>query len=265
MAKRSLWKPCRTGKHERGAALKAARNALIEQLVDGKDEDEAANITGEAKNAWEKLLRKEMRTKVATEGIRIDGRQTHDIRPIWIETGVADRAHGSVVFTRGETQGFVTATLGVDRDAQRIDNPGASEERRWMLQYNFPPYCTGEVRRMGGPKRREVGHGALAHRALEPCFRQRKSFHMYCVVHQTSSSQMGLLRWPLYVVPHCLFKMLCTTEGPVAGIAMGLIKEGETQVLPIFLVMKTTSRHGLQGTGTRKGIRFPNGHQSSFS
>jgi polyribonucleotide nucleotidyltransferase len=92
---------------------------------------EAGEITSSAKNAWEKLLRKEVRTQVVSKGLRIDGRQTDEIRPIWSETGISPRAHGSVVFTRGETQSFVTATLGVGRDSQRIDNPGVSEERTW--------------------------------------------------------------------------------------------------------------------------------------
>ena len=246
-----------TGKHERGAALKAARNALIAQLVDGKEEEDASSITGEAKNAWEKLLRKEMRTKVATEGIRIDGRQTHDIRPIWIETGVADRAHGSVVFTRGETQGFVTATLGVDRDAQRIDNPGASEERRWMLQYNFPPYCTGEVRRMGGPKRREVGHGALAHRALVPVLPTAEEFPyvLRCssdILESNGSSSMATVCGATLSLQDAGVPL----SAPVAGIAMGLIKEGETYVV-LSDILGDEDHLGdmdFKVTGTRKGI-----------
>ena len=91
----------------------------------------------DAKTTWSKLLSSEMRGKVVREGVRIDGRATDEIRDIWIEMSIAPRAHGSTVFTRGETQGFVTATLGVASDAQRIDFAGQSGERRWMLQYSF--------------------------------------------------------------------------------------------------------------------------------
>ena len=220
------------GKFERGAALKAARNGMIQSLVDGKDGAEVAEITGSAKEAWEKLLRKEVRTQVVSEGLRIDGRQTDEIRHIWSETGISPRAHGSVVFTRGETQSFVTATLGVGRDSQRIDNPGVSEERTWMLQYNFPPYCTGEVRRMTGPKRREIGHGALAHRALIPVLPDQEDFPyvLRCssdVLESNGSSSMATVCGATLSLQDAGVPL----KAPVAGIAMGLIKEGDKYVV----------------------------------
>ena len=172
-----------------------------------------------------------MRTKVATEGIRIDGRQTHDIRHIWIETGVAARAHGSVVFTRGETQGFVTATLGVDRDAQRIDNPGQVKSVVGCFN-TISPYCTGEVRRMGGPKRREAGHGALAHRALEPVLPSAEAFPyvLRCssdIFESNGSSSMATVCGATLSLQDAGVPL----KAPVAGIAMGLIKEGDTYVV----------------------------------
>ncbi len=230
-----------TGKHERSAALKAARNGIIDQLhaaldTEGKSEeeqeDEAAAVTKAAKSIWSKILSSSMRQTVADKGIRIDGRATDEIRNIWIEVGVSPRAHGSVVFTRGETQGFVTATLGVLDEGQRMEQPDFKGERRWMLQYNFPPFSTGEVRRMGGPKRREVGHGVLAHRAMSPVLPSEKDFPyaFRCssdILESNGSSSMATV---------CGASLSLMDAGvplaaPVAGIAMGLIKEGDKYVV----------------------------------
>ena len=218
------------GKFERKAALKAARNEIIEGLV-GSTEDSAEidRITKEAKNAWGKVNRNVMRRNVADKGVRIDGRATDEIRDIWVELKVSPRAHGSCYFTRGETQAFVTTTLGVKSDSQRIESPDFNGERTWMLQYNFPPFCTGEVRRMGGPKRREVGHGALARRALIPVLPTAEEFPYVLrassdVLESNGSSSMAS-------VCGSSLSMLdagVPLKAPVAGIAMGLIKEGET-------------------------------------
>ncbi len=219
-----------TGKHERGIALKAARNSVISQLTDGVDDaDEVARITDEAKASWEKLARHVMRTAVIEKGMRIDGRATDEIRDIWSEISVAPRAHGSAVFTRGETQAFVTATLGVERDAQRIDYAGTqSEFRRWMLTYSFPPFCTGEARPMRGPKRREIGHGVLAHRGLEAVIPSQEEFPyvLRCcadVLESNGSSSMATVCGSTLA----LLDAGVPLKAPVAGIAMGLIKEGD--------------------------------------
>jgi polyribonucleotide nucleotidyltransferase len=221
------------GKFERGAALKTARNALIEEL-NANIEDEASKNErkSQAKEVWSKTLSELMRSSVVEKGIRIDGRATDEIRDIWIEVGVAPRAHGSTVFTRGETQGFVTATLGVDDAVQRVDFANESGERRWMLQYNFPPFCVGEVRRMGGPKRREVGHGKLAWRALLPMLPIKDDFPyvIRCssdILESNGSSSMA-------TVCGATLAMLdagVPLKESVAGIAMGLIKEGDNYVV----------------------------------
>ena len=218
------------GKHERGRALKAARNSVIAQIVTncGADADADA-VTKTAKKAWGKLTSNQMRRTVIEKGIRIDGRATDEIRDVWCEVGVSNRAHGSAVFTRGETQALVTAALGVERDSQRIDYAGASSEfRRWMLTYNFPPYCTGEARPMRGPKRREIGHGALAHRALIPVVPKQEDFPyvLRCcadVLESNGSSSMASVCGATLA----LLDAGVPLKAPVAGIAMGLIKEGD--------------------------------------
>jgi polyribonucleotide nucleotidyltransferase len=246
------------GKHERGAVLKETRNDLIGKLVDGiEDEAEVSRITKEAKAAWSKLLSTTMRKTVVDQGVRIDGRATDEIRDIWIETGVAPRAHGSVVFTRGETQAFVSASLGVLDESQRIDKPSGKEERKWMLQYNFPPYCTGEVRRMGGPKRREVGHGALAHRALLPVLPSNEEFAyaFRCsadILESNGSSSMATVCGSSL----SLMDAGVPLKSAVAGIAMGLIKEDDKYVV-LSDILGDEDHLGdmdFKVTGTRNGI-----------
>ena len=246
-------------KHARSAGLKEARNAVIAQLVDGiDDEAEVARVTGEAKSAWSALLSSVMRTTVIEQGTRIDGRATDEIRDITVEVGVAARTHGSAVFTRGETQAFVSATMGIEMDAQRIDFAGATDNfRRWMLQYNFPPFCTGEARRLGGPKRREIGHGALAHRAIEPMVPSQADFPyvLRCVadvLESNGSSSMATV---------CGASLALMDAGvplkkPVAGIAMGLIREGDNYAV-LSDILGDEDHLGdmdFKVTGTRDGI-----------
>src|SRR5947207_483081 len=120
----------------------------------------------EAKQIFKGLKEKVLREEILTHGVRLDGRKFDEVRPIWIETGVLPRTHGSAVFTRGETQALVTCTLGTADDAQKIDSFEGETWKSFMLHYNFPPFSVGEVGFMRGPVRREVGHGALAERAL---------------------------------------------------------------------------------------------------
>lgn len=250
------------GKHERGAALKAARSEIIAKLVDGvEDAEKVSYMTSEAKQSWEASLRHLMRTRVATEGIRIDGRATDKVRKITVEAGVAARAHGSVIFTRGETQAFVTATMGVDSDAQRLDFANFHGDRRWMLQYNFPPFCTGEAYRMGGPKRREIGHGALAHRALIPVLPSQEEFPyvLRCssdILESNGSSSMASVCGSSL----SLFDAGVPLKRSVAGIAMGLIKEtidGEDKYVVLSDILGDEDHLGdmdFKVTGSRKGI-----------
>ena len=246
-------------KHERSDAIKAARNEVIAKLVAGiEDPEKVEFLTNTAKAAWQGMIRKTMRETVTTQGVRIDGRATDEIRDITCEVGVAPRAHGSAVFTRGETQAFVTATLGIEMDAQRIDFAGATDPfRRWMLQYNFAPFCTGEVRRLGGPKRREIGHGALAHRAVEPLIPSQADFPyvLRCVsdvLESNGSSSMATV---------CGASLAMMDAGvplrkPVAGIAMGLVREDGNYAV-ISDILGDEDHLGdmdFKVTGTRDGI-----------
>jgi len=217
------------GKHERKVAMKAARSSVIDQLTAGVDADDIDSVTTDAKKSWDKLVKKSMRKQVIEQGVRIDGRATDEIRDIWCEVGVSARAHGSAIFTRGETQALVTAALGVERDAQRIDYAGETEPfRRWMLTYTFPPFSTGEARMMRGPKRREIGHGVLAHRALTPVIPDHAEFPyvLRCcadVLESNGSSSMATVCGSTLA----LMDAGIPIKAPVAGIAMGLIKEGD--------------------------------------
>jgi len=218
------------GKFARSTAIKVLRNDVIAGAVDGLDEDNTDAVTKDIKNLWHKSVGKEMRRQVIEEARRIDGRATDEVRDIWCEVGSATRAHGSAVFTRGETQVFATATLGVEMDSQRIDFAGRVDPfRRFMLQYNFPPFCTGEARRMTGPKRREVGHGALARRAVEPMLPAKADFPYVLrisadVLESNGSSSMASVCGATL----SLMDAGVPLKKPVAGIAMGLIKEGDS-------------------------------------
>ncbi|MEN9786059.1 MAG: hypothetical protein RLZZ299_1323 [Pseudomonadota bacterium] len=218
------------GKHERRDALAAAKAAGVAAAVEGAEATEIAARTSLAEGVVEKVVKAEMRRRVIEDGVRIDGRATDEIRSIWIEVGVAPRAHGSAIFTRGETQAFVAAALGVEDDAQRIDFAGSiGTFRRWMLTYNFPPFCTGESAMLRGPKRREIGHGALAHRALQYVMPPQESFPyvVRCtsdVLESNGSSSMATVCGSTLA----LLDAGVPLKAPVAGIAMGLVKEGES-------------------------------------
>ena len=248
------------GKHERKDALKEARNGLIEKIVaklDDPEGEEAAAKTADAKAAWEKLLRSVMREQVIEERVRIDGRAPDEIRDIWCEVGVSTRAHGSAYFTRGETQAFVTIALGTEVDNQRIERPDGKEERTWMLTYNFPPFCTGEARPLRGPKRREVGHGALARRALIPVLPSKEDFPYVLrstseILESNGSSSMATVCGSTLA----LMDAAVPLSAPVAGIAMGLIKEGSDYAV-LSDILGDEDHLGdmdFKVTGTRKGI-----------
>ena len=216
-------------KGDRKAALAAARAAGLAAATEGLEGDAATAASGVAGEIVDKLVKVAMRTQVIQEGLRIDGRASDEIRPIWTEVGVSARAHGSAVFTRGETQVFATVALGVEDEAQRIDFAGSTTMfRRWMLQYNFPPFCTGEAYPMRGPKRREIGHGALAHRAIQMVLPLQTQFPyvIRCsadTLESNGSSSMGTVCAGTLALLDAGVPM----KAPVAGIAMGLIKEGD--------------------------------------
>ncbi|MFK7931768.1 MAG: polyribonucleotide nucleotidyltransferase, partial [Myxococcota bacterium] len=210
-------------KHERKAAMKAARDGLVEKFVASKkglDEDQAAALTKDAKTAWEGQIKAVMRGDVIKTGKRLDGRATDEIRDIWVETGVAIRAHGSAVFTRGETQALVSVALGTDVDSQRLDLPTGKEERHYMFTYVFEPYCTGEARPLRGPKRREVGHGALARRALLPVLPNKADFpYVYRCTSEVLESNGSSSMASACGASLALMDAGVPLTAPVAGIA----------------------------------------------
>ncbi|MDP2306408.1 MAG: polyribonucleotide nucleotidyltransferase [Pseudomonadota bacterium] len=218
------------GKTERRDAFKAAKVAGVAAATSGIDDETlAAAVGAQASDVVDKIVKTEMRKRVIEKGIRIDGRATDEIRPIWCEVGVSPRAHGSAIFTRGETQALVVVALGTEDDAQRIDSAGSvGSFRRWMLTYNFPPFCTGEAYPMRGPKRREIGHGALAHRALQYVMPAQEAFpyviRSTCdVLESNGSSSMASVCGSTLA----LMDAGVPIKAAVAGIAMGLVKEGD--------------------------------------
>src|SRR6266403_1711467 len=138
----------------------------------GADEAQRAKV----REAFERVEKAEVRRLIVEQGVRVDGRKVGEIRPIWAEVGYLPRAHGSALFTRGETQALVAATLGTKNDEQKIEALEGESYRSFMLHYNFPSFSVGEVRRFGSPGRREIGHGALAERAMLPVVPPKEQF-----------------------------------------------------------------------------------------
>src|SRR5689334_6725678 len=184
------------------------------------------------KKAAEALYKQLVRQKIAVEKRRPDGRGSEDIRPITCEVGVAPRPHGSALFTRGQTQIMTLLTLGTAKEGQRIDDLSLETDRRYMHHYNFPPYSVGETGFMRGPKRRDIGHGALAQRALEPMIPSLEEFpYTIRIVSETlesnGSSSMGSVCGSTLSLQDAGVPI----KAPVGGIAMGLVKEGDDYVI----------------------------------
>jgi polyribonucleotide nucleotidyltransferase len=182
---------------------------------------------------YKKLISKLMREMVLTEGKRIDGRGPKDIRPITIEVHPFERPHGSAIFTRGQTQAFATVTLGAPEEAQLVETIYEGETfKRFMLHYNFPPFSTGEAKPWGPPRRREIGHGALAERALEPLIPTQEEFpYIIRVVSNILESNGSTSMATVCAGSLALFDAGVPMKKHVAGIAMGLIMEGERYVI----------------------------------
>ena len=210
------------GKHQRGDAIKAIKSEVNTKIAETYPEH-----SKKVSALFEQMIASIMRTRILEEGIRIDGRPTNEVRPIEIEVGIIPRAHGSALFTRGETQAIVTTTVGTGDDAQRVDSLHAQYEKEFMLHYNFPPYATGEVKGLRGTGRREIGHGNLAERALKPLIPNKNFPYVLRIVsditESNGSSSMAS------VCGGCLSLMDAgiAIKEHVGGVAMGLIKEDE--------------------------------------
>lgn len=185
--------------------------------------------TREVKDSVYYLIKEKVRAKIFDKGIRPDGRGLKDVRPIWCERGVLPRVHGSAVFTRGQTQTLTTCTLGMLGEAQKLEGLDEETRKRYMHQYNFPGYCTGEAKALRSPGRREIGHGALAERALVPVIPSEDEFpYAIRVVNDIMSSNGSSSMASVCGSTMALMDAGVPIKNPVAGVAMGLIKNQET-------------------------------------
>jgi polyribonucleotide nucleotidyltransferase len=239
-------------KFERRDALEKITADVLETL--GED---YADRHGEVHDILHALERRVVRNLAIVKGHRIDGRSFDEIRPIQCEVGILPRTHGSALFTRGETQALAVVTLGSTSDEQRIETLNGHIFRPFMLHYNFPPFCVGEVRRLGGPSRRDIGHGGLSTRAIEKVMPDKDKFDYTTrivseILESNGSSSMATV---------CASSLALMDAGipisaPVAGIAMGLVKEGDT-VLILSDILGDEDHMGdmdFKVAGTREGI-----------
>ena len=226
---------------EMSAALhdadKLSRMGKVEELKarikeEQFSDEERAVWKGDIAAELKKLEKKAMRAMVIETGERADGRRPEDIRPLYIVPGYLPRVHGSGLFQRGQTQALSVCTLGMLNEWQRLDTIDPAEGKRYMHQYNFPPYCTGETGRMGAPKRREIGHGALAERALIPVLPSEDEFpYAIRVVSEVLESNGSSSMASTCGSTLALMDAGVPIKAPVSGIAMGLIKEGDDVVI----------------------------------
>ena len=211
-------------KQARVAAVEEIRNRVFAELITPEMPTERVNLI---KNLFHKLEAQVVRGRILEGLPRIDGRDTRTVRPISIRTGVLPRTHGSALFTRGETQALVVATLGTGRDEQIIDALTGEYTERFMLHYNMPPFATGETGRVGAPKRREIGHGRLAKRALAACLPSKEEFgYTIRVVSEITESNGSSSMASVCGGSLALMDAGVPMKDHVAGVAMGLIKEG---------------------------------------
>ncbi|HHS98065.1 MAG TPA: polyribonucleotide nucleotidyltransferase, partial [Chloroflexi bacterium] len=237
-------------KKTRNENLKALLSEVKTTL--GEEEDEI--LVG---RAFDEVVRQIVRQRILEEGLRVDGRDPNTIRPLSAEVGLLPRTHGSGLFTRGETQVLSVATLGTPREEQTLDDLSPEETKRYIHHYNFPPYSTGETRPLRGPKRREIGHGALAERALLPVIPPEEEFpYTIRVVSEVLSSNGSTSMASVCGSTLALMDAGVPIRAPVAGIAMGLVIENDRyQILTDILGMEDhLGDMDFKVAGTEKGI-----------
>ena len=211
-------------KMERYSRTDAVKAETLAALCGSEGKWSEAEVAG----AIDKLKKRVVRSRILAGEPRIDGRDTKTVRPITVRTGVLPRTHGSALFTRGETQALVVTTLGTERDAQIIDALEGSYREPFMLHYNFPPFCVNETGRVGSPKRREIGHGRLAKRGVLACMPGLTDFpYAIRVVSEITESNGSSSMASVCGTSLALMDAGVPIKSPVAGVAMGLIKEGE--------------------------------------
>jgi len=233
------------------------RNELIDQLLEQLGSDDPDAVKGDIKEFVKDILKTEVRTNILKDNFRMDGRTCTDIRHIECELGLLPRVHGSALFTRGQTQALGTVTLGSKLDEQRIDDLDEIGFRKYMLHYNFPPYSTGEVKNRFGTTRREVGHGKLGERALEPLLPDYDDFpYTIRVVSEIMESNGSSSMATVCAGSLALMDAGVPMKKPVAGIAMGLIKEGDDYAILTDILGDEDSLGDMdfKVAGTRDGI-----------
>jgi polyribonucleotide nucleotidyltransferase len=212
-------------KMQRRDAISAVKSSVVESLC---SDDENSPSAEDVKGAFSKLEKGLVREHILSGNARIDGRDLTTVRPISVECGILPRAHGSALFTRGETQAIVATTLGTTRDSQIIDAVQGEYKDSFMLHYNFPPFCVGETGFMSGPKRREIGHGRLARRGVTAVLPNSEEFpYVIRVVSEITESNGSSSMASVCGTSLALMDAGVPLKKPVAGIAMGLIKEGD--------------------------------------
>ncbi|MBL90801.1 MAG: polyribonucleotide nucleotidyltransferase [Myxococcales bacterium] len=215
-------------KLDRYAAIDAAKDATMAALQESLGEEAFAEVKGEASGYFGDVKKKMMRTDCVQSSVRLDGRAYGEIRNIDNEVAILPRTHGSALFTRGETQSIVTCTLGAKDDEQRIDTLMGDVNERFMLHYNFPPFCVGEARMLRSTSRRELGHGNLAHRALKRMVPDAEGFpYTVRIVSEITESNGSSSMATVCGGTLAMMDAGVPLKAPVAGIAMGLIKEGD--------------------------------------
>ncbi|MDO4263578.1 MAG: polyribonucleotide nucleotidyltransferase [Deinococcus sp.] len=224
-------------KQDRSTNLKALRDRLIQDRLPEGEADAAGAKIEELKTAFSRVEKQELRRLILEEDLRADGRDTRTVRPIWIETRPLPCAHGSAIFTRGETQVLGVTTLGTERDEILIDDLTEETGDKFLLHYNFPPYSTGEVKRMGAQSRREVGHGNLAKRALSAVLPSFEEFpYVIRVVGEVLESNGSSSMATVCSGALSLMDAGVPIKAPVAGVAMGLVmEEGRYRILTDIL------------------------------
>jgi len=218
----------------RDAQTEALKQEVIAHFTADEPEEELEARIAAVSTAFENLLYEEVRRMILERGERVDGRGPKDIRPISIEVGLIPRVHGSGLFTRGQTQVLTLATLGSPAEEQRLDDLGIETTKRYIHHYNFPPFSTGEVRRLGSPRRRDIGHGALAERSLLAVLPSKEEFpYTMRLVSETLSSNGSSSMASVCGSSLALMDAGVPIKAPVAGVAMGLItgKDGRWRVL----------------------------------
>ncbi len=230
---------------------------IWEKVRDSFTEEEILEKGVVIASAFKDLEKEVVRRRILDEGLRIDGRKPEDIRPVWCEAGVLPRTHGSAIFTRGETQVLVTTTLGTAEDEQIIDDFSGETSKRFMLHYNFPPFSVGEVRMLRAPARREIGHGALAERAISKVLPPEEEFpYTIRVVSEVLESNGSSSMATVCGASLSLMDAGVPVKAAVGGIAMGLIIEGDRAVI-LSDILGDEDHLGdmdFKVAGTRKGV-----------